>query len=191
MNSRRLLLIWVPLALNALLYLTWRDWSLWCFRWVEWGQATEVVRAWRGFAGNLGTPPEFVRFSLASGLWIFGVSNALLSIWRRAPRPGQRRLGQTLCLALLAGCIATEAAQAQNWMVSTADWNDVLAYVGGVGLAFFIAERAWGTQRVLATPDSERRPASRWDRLMRTSPHVLSTLIVGSALLLATGAYPG
>jgi hypothetical protein len=76
-------------------------------------------------------------------------------------------------------------------MVGTADWNDVLAYVGGVGLAFFIAERAWGTQRVLATPDSERRPASRWDRLMRTSPHVLSTLIVGSALLLATGAYPG
>lgn len=191
MNSRRLLLIWVPLALNALLYLTWRHWSLWCFRWVEWGHSTEVVQAWRGFAHSLGTPPEFVRFSLASGLWIFGVCNALLSIWSRAPSPSQRRLGQGLCIALLVGCLATEAAQSQDWMVGTADWNDVLAYVTGAGLAFLIADRAWGTQPAPSAAGVERLAATRWDRLARTSPHVLSTLIVGSALLLATGAYPG
>lgn len=167
MKSRHQLRIWIPLALNALCYLSWRDWSLWCFRWVELGHVEGPIRAWRGFIGAFGTPPEFVRFSLASGLWLFGVANALLWIWSGSAR----RHGQLLVLGLLALCWSTEAAQALGLMVGTADWSDVIAYGLGAGSALAIAE-------------GQRERA-------HFSPRLLSCAYVGGSLLLATGAVPG
>lgn len=179
--SRRLFWIWIPLALNAVLYLTWRDWSLWCFRWVEWGQAEGVVRAWRSLVGGLGTPPDFVRFSLASGLWIFGVANALLWIFGAAGR-GPR--GRALVLGLWLACVATEGAQALGWLIGTADWSDVLAYSAGVTGAFVLAAfHALGGRSSFE--------AQLWERFGGRAPALHSALYVGGALLLATGAAPG
>lgn len=173
-KSRSHLWIWVPVALNALLYLTWRDWSLWCFRWVEWAGASGPVRAWRGFAGELGTPPEFVRFSLASGLWLLGVGCALLWIW------GPTRRGFGLLGALLLGCWATEAAQAAGLLVGTADWSDVLAYGAGAAVAV-----------LRCGPRRAAEEGARPHRRLLASPNVASLAFVGGALLLATGAVPG
>lgn len=180
-KSRSHLWIWVPVALNALLYLTWRDWSLWCFRWVEWAGASGPVRAWRGFAGELGTPPEFVRFSLASGLWLLGVGCALLWIW------GPTRRGFGLLGALLLGCWATEAAQAAGLMVGTADWSDVLAYGAGAAIA---ALRFGRRARPANAPHTAHATGATTHRLLAT-PHLASLALLGGALLLATGAVPG
>jgi len=174
-KSRSHLWIWAPVALNALLYLTYRDWNLWCFRWVEWLGASAPVRAWRGFAGEFGTPPEFVRYSLASGLWLLGVGCALLWIW------GPTRRGFGLLGALLLGCWATEAAQAAGLMVGTADWSDVFAYAAG----------AVGAALRFGRPDRARGRNDQAAGGRIAAPHLASLAFVGGALLLATGAVPG
>lgn len=181
MIPRRLLLTWValPLAGNALLYLAYRDWSLWCFRWVEWGHATGPVRALRRAAAQAGDPGEFVRFSLASGLWILGVTSFLSLVWRHFPAVGSRRL--VLWSAwILTLCLGSELAQAQHWIPGTADWSDVLAYSLGtsVGLLRF----GWTSKQMRPEP---RPVAPVWSE---PRAHLASLLLVGGALLLATGA---
>jgi hypothetical protein len=181
---RRQLLTWValPLAGNALLYLAYRDWSLWCFRWVEWGGTTEPVRRLRTIAASLGDPGEFVRFSLASGLWILGVTSFLLLVWRplgapaesqRADRKGRPELFGWILLILLL-CIGSEAAQATGVIPGTADWSDVLAYTAGCTLALLRFGRADVSLRA-------------WPRTPLQA-HAASLAVVGCALLLATGA---
>lgn len=179
MIPRRQLLSWValPIAGNALLYLTYRDWSLWCFRWVEWGGTTGLVKSLRSAAASLGDPGEFVRFSLASGLWILGVTSFLLLVWRPLGKPADASRGTQLygwIFAILLLCIGSEAAQATGVIPGTADWGDVLAYVAGTSIACLrfgrtdFSLRAWPTTSLQA--------------------HLASVLVVGGALLLATGA---
>lgn len=181
MIPRRLLLYWVllPLGANALLYLAYRDWSLWCFRWVEWGHASGPVRALRAAAARAGDPGEFVRFSLASGLWILGVTSFLGLVWRRFPEVGRRRLGLWIAWVLCL-CLGSELFQSQHWIPGTADWNDVLAYSLGCALGYL--RFGWTRWQ----PKSWRSPAApEWSE---PRGHLASLLLVGGALLLATGA---
>ena len=181
MIPRRQLATWValPLTGNALLYLAYRDWSLWCFRWVEWTGGTAAVAQLRQAAAAAGDPGEFVRFSLASGLWILGVTSFLLLVWRplgaKDERQGPSRPELTgWILAILAVCIGSEAAQAAGVIPGTADWSDVLAYTMGVALAILRFGRADFSLR--AWPATPRQA------------HTASLTLVSCALLLATGA---
>jgi len=157
----------LPLAANALCYLTWRDESLWCFRWVEALGAEAPVAALRQAAAGLGDPGEFVRFSLASGLWILGVTSFLVLVLRERRRDLFAWSGSLLLL-----CLASEALQAVGRIPGTADPADALAYVGG----FLLALRLHHDPAVApaATP------------VVRA--HLACTGVVAGALLLATGA---
>lgn len=174
MIPRRQLLTWValPITGNALLYLAYRDWSLWCFRWVEWGGATGAVKGLRYLAAQAGDPGNFVRYSLASGLWILGVTSFLLLVWRPLKAPRRELVGWIFLILLL--CIGSEAAQATGAIPGTADWSDVLAYALGTAVAILrfgradVSLRAWPTTSLQA--------------------HLASLALVGGALLLATGA---
>jgi hypothetical protein len=163
--------VFVPLALNALLYLAYRDWSLWCFRWVEWTGGEGPVTALRGLVRGLPTPPDWVRYSLASGLWIFGVVSFLCLVWSREGHPAPRSLRAWITGVLLL-CLGSEALQALSLIPGTADWNDVAAYSIGAALALWRAQAG--------------RPLKSKGILSR--PQSCSALLVLFALLLATGA---
>ena len=168
---RLVTLVFVPLALNALLYLTYRDWSLWCFRWVEFGGFEDLVVGLRDLGRALPLPPEWVRYSLASGLWIFGVVSFLQMTF------GPRSRAQACwILGILALCTGSEVLQWLEVLPGTADTIDVLAYVLGTLAASFWAPRLNSTE--------VRLPAN----YAKARPHLAAAGLVGFALLLATGA---
>ncbi|MFT4709278.1 MAG: hypothetical protein ACI8Q9_000397 [Planctomycetota bacterium] len=164
---RMVMLVFVPLALNALLYLTYRDWSLWCFRWVEFGGSEDLIVALRDLGRALPLPPEWVRYSLASGLWIFGVVSFLHMTF--GPRSRAKSLW---ILSILAICIGSEVLQWASIIPGTADSIDALAYLLGT-----LAATIWALRIDLAEP-----------KLPVTRPHFAAASLVGFALLLATGA---
>lgn len=182
MIPRRQLLSWValPLSGNALLYLAYRDWSLWCFRWVESSGGLGAVKLLRRAATEAGDPGEFVRFSLASGLWIFGVTSFLYLVWRplekktNNPLKSPKSMLSGWVFGIVFLCIASEAAQAVHAIPGTADWSDVLAYLTGSALAYLRFGRADFSLR--AWPVTPRQA------------HAASMALVSAALLLATGA---
>ncbi len=170
-RQRVFLVVALPLVLNALLYLAYRDWSLWCFRWVEWTGGEVQIGALRGWARGLSTPPEWVRFSLASGLWMFGVVSFLTLSWDSNLASGRKSLALWIA-SLLTICVGSEAFQALNWIPGTADWSDVCAYILGAALAV-----AFAKLRPLGTPARNGPPAA-----------LASSLLVAFAFCLATGA---
>lgn len=174
-RRRIAILVALPLTLNALLYLAYRDWSLWCFRWVEWSHAEASIGVLRDTARALPTPPEWVRFSLASGFWIFGVVSFLLLTWSPS-RIATRRPLSLWVGGLLAICVGSEALQALSWIPGTADWSDVLAYGIGGSLALCTAGAfpRFGSANELSRPNR--------------SAHAASFALVAFALFLATGA---
>jgi len=169
--SPRKLAAWtaLPLAGNALLYLAYRDSSLWCFRWVEAGGMSAPVAGLRRVATGLGDPGEFVRFSLASGLWILGVMSFLLLTWQRV---GAGRGLFAWAAGILGLCLGSEVAQAAGWIPGTADLGDALAYLAGTAVAFL----------------THHRPARSERSVPAGMAHVASLALVTGAMLLATGA---
>ena len=164
---RLVLLVFLPLALNALLYLTYRDWSLWCFRWVEFAGSEDLIAGLRDLGRGLPLPPEWVRFSLASGLWIFGVVSFLHMSF--GPRS---RAKSSWILGVLAICIGSEVLQGVAILPGTADLNDVLAYLVGT-----LAATTWAMGWSAAASNA---PVTR--------PNLAAAGLVGFALVLATGA---
>lgn len=172
---RLVMLVFVPLALNALLYLTYRDWSLWCFRWVEFGGSEDLIVGLRDLGRALPLPPEWVRYSLASGLWIFGV----VSFLHMTFGPHSRAKAGWI-VGILATCVGSEVLQWLELIPGTADRIDVLAYLLGTLAASALAWRLSLAEGRLPLPGGRVAVQDR--------PHLAAASLVGFALLLATGA---
>lgn len=71
-----------PMLFGGLIYLSFRDTSLLMFRWVEIVGLTESVITIRTtLQETFPRVPEWIRYSLPDGIWIFSLSILLGEIW--------------------------------------------------------------------------------------------------------------
>ena len=117
--------VFLPLWLGALIYVGWRSTSLRLFGWLEHAGVLELALAWRTWVKTWPyTLPEWVRYSLPDGLWLFAYLSCLRWIWRKDWRRGWLWFVISVGLA-----VGTELAQALHWLPGTFDIIDVLVYV--------------------------------------------------------------
>lgn len=132
MNPKRVTFLFLysfaPLLAGTLIYLLWRSDSLVVFRWLDVIGLSDFVTEVRENVGISATDlPEWIRFSMPDGLWVFAATTALGAVWLE-----DWRVESTLWIALpLALACLVEIGQATGHIDGTFSAIDVAAYFAG------------------------------------------------------------
>jgi len=72
--------ILLPLSFGTWIYLVYRSTGLLVFHWLEWANlhphVLELRNQWSGWM-----PPEFIRYSLPDGIWIYTATYFMFMVW--------------------------------------------------------------------------------------------------------------
>jgi hypothetical protein len=101
----------------------------------------EIPHAW--FGATLQSSPEWVRFNLPDGLWIFALVLSLHLVWADED---DRKTRYRLAAGVLFASIGSEILQAMAWIGGTGDPRDAFAYAVGTLSAAIMFSRVSGTR---------------------------------------------
>lgn len=108
---------------GGMIYLMFRSESLVMFRWCEVFHVKEYV----DFVRMPYTFPQWFVYSLPDGLWLCSYVLFVSAIW-----DFNLKQGWPYIFSLPSIAIASELAQAFDWMRGTFDWVDLLCYIIGL-----------------------------------------------------------
>jgi hypothetical protein len=117
-----------PLLVGGGIYIAWRSTSLLMFRWFEVLGFGPVVTAVRAAACDPSRVPDFVRFTVPDGAWVYAFTACLAIIWTR-PAPW-------VALPVALG-VGGELGQAAGIVPGVFDARDMAVMTAGAALAAY------------------------------------------------------
>ena len=135
MPNPRIFVTFSILALIAggLVYLLWRSPTLWMFGWCEALGLGNHIASWRALAAQH-EPPHWVLYSFPDGAWAFAGTSMMRGIWNSGT--GTMKTLWISLIPVLA--IGSEIGQAFEVIPGDFDFNDLVACVAAVSIAFLI-----------------------------------------------------
>lgn len=118
----------VPLLIGGLTYIGLRTESLRMFKWIKMISLESEVGHFRNIMSNFSPYfPQWVKFSLPDGLWMFSYTSVILIIWE-----GQINRASIIWLGLIPiVAITSEIFQLLGLLTGTFDWFDFVFYLLG------------------------------------------------------------
>lgn len=113
--------IFIPLFFGTTIYAFWRG--------IHFIDPTQKVFPFF----NSSIPPDWIKYNLPDGLWLYALLSAIIFIWR------ENFSGHFIAWLLIAIIITffSEVLQAYNFILGTFDWKDLLAYSIATTFCFF------------------------------------------------------
>jgi len=81
--NRVITLVLVPLFIGGLIYVLFRDETLYMFRWFRFLGIMGILSQFRHIAISNVCPPEWVIFNMPDALWVFSFTNLMLILWQK------------------------------------------------------------------------------------------------------------
>jgi len=123
----------LALVAGGLVYLLWRSPTLWMFGWCEVLGLGRHLASLRVVA-ELHEPPRWLLYSFPDGAWAFAGTVVMRGIW--ASGKGVMKAFWTSVIPILA--IGSEIGQRFGFVPGGYDFNDLVACLAAVALAFLI-----------------------------------------------------
>ena len=118
----------LPVFLGGLIYIIWRSTSLLMFSWFDGFGLTSHINVLRNISFAV---PEWVIYSLPSGLWIYSFSFILIYIWHDA-KSKSKYLWMSLAPII---ALSSELGQLIGVIPGTFDLADIALYMVFIGLS--------------------------------------------------------
>lgn len=132
----------LPIVLGSLIYVLWRDRSLWVFDWLDALGLTDLTMKLRLAAQPVTAwLPHCVLYCLPDGLWVYALVASMAQIWREQKG--------VVCFAWLAtgpvlGC-GGELGQLTGLVPGTFDYTDLMLCLTGAVLPFVTVRNRSGS----------------------------------------------
>lgn len=121
----------LPLVMGGLIYVGWRDENLLMFSWFHTLGLSSVVEELRAWSLNHNIP-EWVRYSLPDGCWVYSIAAHVRLVW------GDDIRG---VIWGILGCslgAVSEVLQGVGLLQGTFDWSDLLVYCLAPPMAWLV-----------------------------------------------------
>ncbi|MFN2531809.1 MAG: hypothetical protein ABR555_10975 [Pyrinomonadaceae bacterium] len=132
MNKRQCFLhVFLPLFLGGLVYVLWRDPKTLMFRWsdsLRMGGLISAIRLTGKLDANM---PQWVRYSLPDGLWVYSLTAFMTLVWRDTD---SWLRSAWVAVGLIVGC-GIEFGQLIGVVPGSFDTGDLVACITGFVLA--------------------------------------------------------
>lgn len=128
-----------PLLIGGLIYISFRVESLRMFSWFNSISLSEVIIRIRNYTLNYDfLIPDWVKFSLPDGLWLFSFTSLTLITWKS--EINSSNLFWLIGLPIIA--LLSEIGQSISIIPGTFDWIDIAMYLFGFMLPFIINKKS-------------------------------------------------
>jgi len=128
-----------PLLVGGLIYICFRIESLIMFSWFNSISLSKVIIAIRNYTLNYDfLIPDWVKFSLPDGLWLFSFISLILITWKN--EINSSNLFWLIGLPIIA--LLSEIGQSISIVSGTFDWIDIAMYLTGFILPFIINKKS-------------------------------------------------
>ena len=132
-SIKKLILPFSTLLLGGLIYVSFRIESLRMFSWFNSINFSKVIYKIRMYSLNYeSTVPDWVKYSLPDGLWLFSFISLILITWKN--EINSSNLFWLIGLPLIA--LLSEIGQSISIIRGTFDWTDIAMYLFGFILPF-------------------------------------------------------
>ena len=122
-----------PLLLGMGIYYSFRSGSYLALSWLEeWDMGRDLVSGRQMFLVHGAWVPDWIRFSLPDGLWLYALLSSIRFLWRKQYVPH----GLLWVWTAISASMMTEILQGFGLIRGTFDWYDLLAY--GTSTALYI-----------------------------------------------------
>lgn len=129
----------ITLFLGGLIYICFRVETLKMFSWFNLIKLSKVIYNVRNYSLNISLLiPNWIKFSLPDGLWLFSFISLMLVIWNN--EINYRNLFWLIGLPLIA--LLSEIGQSISIVRGTFDWNDITMYLIAFTLPFVINKKS-------------------------------------------------
>lgn len=136
---KSILISFLTVLLGGLIYISFRIESIRIFSWFNTINIFKSIEFIRNYTLEYETLfPEWIRFSLPDGLWLFSFISLVLIIWKH--EINSHNLLWFIVLPLIA--ILSEIAQHKSIIPGTFDWVDLAMYALGLILPFIIYKKS-------------------------------------------------
>ncbi len=123
----------LALIAGGLVYLLWRSPTLWMFGWCDALGLGNYLASWRAIAAQH-EPSHWVLYSFPDGAWAFAGTATMRGIWISGT--GMMKTFWISLIPILA--IGSEIGQRIGFVPGGFDFNDLVACLAAVALAFLI-----------------------------------------------------
>lgn len=136
---KTLLFPFLTILLGGFIYVSFRVESLRMFSWFNSISLSEVIIRIRNYTLNYDLLiPNWVKFSLPDGLWLFSFTSLILITWKN--EINSSNLFWLIGLPIIA--LLSEIGQSISIMPGTFDWIDIAMYLFGFMLPFIINKKS-------------------------------------------------
>ena len=136
---KTLLFPFLTILLGGFIYVSFRVESLRMFSWFNSISLYKVIIATRNYTLNYDfLIPDWVKFSLPDGLWLFSFISLILITWKN--EINSSNLFWLIGLPIIA--LLSEIGQSFSFVPGTFDWIDIAMYLIGFMLPFIINKKS-------------------------------------------------
>lgn len=136
---KTLLFPFLTILLGGFIYVSFRVESLRMFSWFNSISLYKVITATRNYTLNYDfLIPDWVKFSLPDGLWLFSFISLILITWKN--EINSSNLFWLIGLPIIA--LLSEIGQSISIVQGTFDWIDIAMYLIGFMLPFIINKKS-------------------------------------------------
>ncbi|WP_333809263.1 hypothetical protein [Flavobacterium sp.] len=136
---KTLLFPFLTILLGGFIYVSFRVESLRMFSWFNSISLSEVIIRIRNYTLNYDfLIPDWVKFSLPDGLWLFSFISLILITWKN--EINSSNLFWLIGLPIIA--LLSEIGQSISIVPGTFDWIDIAMYLFGFMLPFIINKKS-------------------------------------------------
>ncbi|WEK68742.1 MAG: hypothetical protein P0Y62_12885 [Candidatus Chryseobacterium colombiense] len=130
----RIVIFFLPIISGGLIYIIFRTEKLIMFRWFEYFSLSDGINLIKKLKNIYSFPSWFI-YNLPDGLWIFSYTAISLEIWKHSIT--KQNIFWIFSIPLIA--VLSEIFQLFKIIPGTFDFIDIIFYLSGIFLAYFIS----------------------------------------------------